>query len=231
MRSNNELFNKAKTIAGGIQRFLFSDEAEDPQSLAKASDVVLDVLVDILVEDVSHSMGFSDYSPSRLDGAKSSLNHFLDERLRVDAECLVGFVEFSARARVVAPPTPIESGIVELKRKIKKLSTKSATNIAAGINFAAREIEKIQTAFEPRILLLTDGESNRGGDPVEAAEIIKAKGIQLDIIGIGGSPEDVNEAELRAMASTVNGELRYWFIESVGELVKKFETLALREIK
>jgi len=33
------------------------------------------------------------------------------------------------------------------------------------------------------------------------------------------------------MASVVNGELRYWFIKSVGELVEKFETLALREIK
>ena len=29
----------------------------------------------------------------------------------------------------------------------------------------------------------------------------------------------------------VDGEVRYWFIKSVGELVKKFEALALREVK
>jgi hypothetical protein len=33
------------------------------------------------------------------------------------------------------------------------------------------------------------------------------------------------------MASIVGGERRYWFIKSVGELVQKFEALALREIK
>ena len=52
--------------------------------------------------------------------------------------------------------------------------------------------------------------------------------MQLDIIGIGGSPADVDEDSLRRMASVVNGEIRYWFILSVGELVRKFEFLGLR---
>jgi hypothetical protein len=46
----------------------------------------------------------------------------------------------------------------------------------------------------------------------------------------GGSSASVNEPQLKRMASVVNGELRYWFIRSVGELVKKFKVLALREI-
>jgi hypothetical protein len=32
------------------------------------------------------------------------------------------------------------------------------------------------------------------------------------------------------MASVMNGQLRYWFIESADELVERFEALALREI-
>jgi hypothetical protein len=49
--------------------------------------------------------------------------------------------------------------------------------------------------------------------------------------GIGGSPKDVNEAQLRKMASVVDGETRYWFIESAAELTRKFEVLALREVR
>src|SRR5207247_9872533 len=110
-------------------------------------------------------------------------------------------------------------------------STPSATNITAGLAVAQREHQKFCTPRERRIVLLTDGESNTGSDPVAAATGIKSSGIQLDIIGIGGSPREVNEKNLKRMASVVRGELRYWFIGSVGELVQRFETLALREIK
>ena len=63
------------------------------------------------------------------------------------------------------------------------------------------------------------------------ATSLKGRGIQLDIIGIGGSPAEVNEADLKRMASVVNGQRRYWFIESADALVERFEALALREIR
>lgn len=59
---------------------------------------------------------------------------------------------------------------------------------------------------------------------------LKARGIQLDIVGIGGSPAHVNEADLKRMASVIHRQLRYWFIESADALVERFEALALREI-
>ena len=58
---------------------------------------------------------------------------------------------------------------------------------------------------------------------------IKNAGIQLDIIGIGGTPEEVNESELRDLASVVNGSVRYWFIRSADELLMRFESLTVRE--
>ena len=51
-----------------------------------------------------------------------------------------------------------------------------------------------------------------------------------NIIGIGGSPSEVNERDLKRMASVANGRLRYWFIESADALAERFEALALREI-
>ena len=83
----------------------------------------------------------------------------------------------------------------------------------------------------PQVILLTGGASNHGPNPVKVAASLKAKGIQLDIIGIGGSPADVNEPDLKQMASVINGQLRYWFIESSDALVDRFEPLALREFR
>ena len=100
----------------------------------------------------------------------------------------------------------------------------------AGISTAAKFMFGLNCRVKGRLVILTDGDWNTGGDPEPVAERLKADGIQIDIIGIGGSPEEVNEPCLKRMASVVDGELRYWFIDSVGELVRRFETLALRKV-
>lgn len=98
------------------------------------------------------------------------------------------------------------------------------------MQLAGRELASIRSPRNPTVILLTDGDSNQGPDPVIVAEEIKRRGIQLDIIGIGGSPAEVNEQDLKRMASVKNGQLRYWFIESADALVERFGALALREI-
>ena len=187
--------------------------------------------VDIIVIDASLSMDFTDYSPSRLNGAKQAATRFLHKRFEVSPDALVGIATFCSDARLVSHPIPIREYLVHLQESLQRLSTGSSTNISAGLSVAQTEILKARGTGTKRILLLTDGDSNIGPSPVSTATEIKAAGTQLDIIGIGGSPSEVNEKDLKAMASVVNGELRYWFIESVGELVRKFEALALREIK
>jgi predicted metal-dependent phosphotriesterase family hydrolase len=103
--------------------------------------------------------------------------------------------------------------------------------MGAGLTLADRELSRITAGGTRSIILLTDGHSNSGRDPEVVANIIKEKEIQLDIIGIGGSPEEVDEPLLRRMASVMQGQQRYWFIRSVGELVQRFEALALREFR
>jgi len=96
------------------------------------------------------------------------------------------------------------------------------------LSSAGKVIRTIRNRRSPRIVLLTDGHSTEG-DPLTTAAKIKTDGIQLDIIGIGGSPSEVDEKSLRQMASVVDGEIRYWFIRSVGDLVRRFEFLGLRK--
>jgi Mg-chelatase subunit ChlD len=113
---------------------------------------------------------------------------------------------------------------------LTRLHTGSGTNIGEGLVLARKELARAQAPTNPTVILLTDGDSNQGPDPVQTAKELKADGVQLDIIGIGGSPADVNEWDLKRMASVANDRFHYWFIESADALVERFEALALREI-
>lgn len=78
-----------------------------------------------------------------------------------------------------------------------------------------------------RIIMLTDGEYNEGGSPIHVASRLKNAGVVLDCIGIGGSPNDVDEVILKKIASrNPDGSVRYCFIGDQEELIKKYETLA-----
>lgn len=230
MKLLKDIFDTVNSEAREIIDSLNGREGSTEPVPPKLKSVMGGAPLDILVIDVSPSMDWTDYPPTRLAGAKQAVNRFLDLALSSHASSFVGVVKFSARAKVVAHPMPVATESKKLKRTVDKLQSTPCTNIAGGLKLAAREIERAENPAKPRIILLTDGESNTGAEPVPVAKDIKRKGIQIDIIGIGGSPDEVNEPDLKQMASVIDGEHRYWFIKSVPDLVQKFETLALREV-
>ena len=134
-------------------------------------------------------------------------------------------VAFSSTSRLIAGPVPLRTQADRLCGRLNGLEPDGSTNTSAGLRLALDQITRVGVPKHPRILLLTDGHSDNRSNSLRIAQTIKERGIQLDIVGIGGSPAAVNEEELRAMASKVNGELRYWFIRSAPALVKKFESL------
>lgn len=81
-----------------------------------------------------------------------------------------------------------------------------------------------------RLLVLTDGEHNSGRAPDARggiAEQLKKRGVCIDVIGIGGSPSELNEALLkRVAAKNADGSPRYCFIGDKSELVREFKRLA-----
>lgn len=181
--------------------------------------------------DFSPSMENTDYDPTRLLGAQMALNRFLEKLGSTQPEALAGLVQFHGQARALIHPGPLQNVVTKVNTSIRWVSSDSGTNIGDGLNVAAREFNRFPKPSKKQIILLTDGGSNVGEDPINVATTIKEAGIQLDIIGIGGSPDDINEPDLKEMASVVDGELRYWFIKSVSGLMRRFEALALREIK
>jgi len=187
--------------------------------------------VDMLLIDVSASMEETDYPPTRLDGAKKASCGFISELKGKNPSAHVGIVVFSDNAEIISQPLCVSEYSNKLEDKINRLEPLSSTNTSAGLTLSNQVLNQYNNSNNPRILLLTDGHANEGEDPEPVAEKLKSRGIQLDIIGIGGSPESVNELQLRRMASVVDRELRYWFIRSVSELVRQFQVLALRELK
>lgn len=78
-----------------------------------------------------------------------------------------------------------------------------------------------------RIIMLTDGEHNGGGSPVNIAKRLKNAGVVIDCIGIGGSPADVDEKLLKQIASqNPDGSIRYCFIGDQQQLIRKYQSLA-----
>ena len=225
--------NAWKSITGFVRQLDRLLDTSIPSLAASPGDGLLsecpNSTVDMLVIDTSYSMDATDYEPSRLAGAVRAASQFLKRRAESDPDAIVGVIAFCCRAKVAISSRPVKVNLPATLEALEGLSTGNATNIAAGISLARRQIREIAGARQPRVLLLTDGHSTMGDDPLVVAGKIKADGIQLDIIGIGGSPDDVNEPVLKEMASIVNNERHYWFITSVGELVQKFEALALRE--
>ena len=75
--------------------------------------------------------------------------------------------------------------------------------------------------------MLTDGEHNGLSNPEKVADRLKNAGVIIDCIGIGGTPNDVDEKLLKKIASRDrNGSIRYCFIGDQQALIRKYETLA-----
>lgn len=78
-----------------------------------------------------------------------------------------------------------------------------------------------------RIIMLTDGEHNGGGDPVKISGRLKNAGVIVECVGIAGSPGQVDEKRLKRIASQdENGHPRYCFVGDTTQLIKKYESMA-----
>lgn len=104
---------------------------------------------------------------------------------------------------------------------IKALVAWGGTAIGSAIYTAQDELTSYRhrPSSLPVMVLMSDGESNRGPDPIPAAEQAKAAGTAIYAIGLG---EDVNEAVMREIASDPDSEY-YYFAPSSEDLDSIYE--------
>jgi Ca-activated chloride channel family protein len=134
----------------------------------------------VLVTDVSRSMLADDVDPSRLEAARAAAQRFLEE---VPDEARVGAVAFSTDPHTIEPPTDDHGEIEDL---VDALSADGGT--AAGDALAAA-LGLVDGPAEDRppaaILLLSDGETTTGRDPIPVARRAGRMGIPIHTVALG----------------------------------------------
>jgi Ca-activated chloride channel homolog len=155
----------------------------------------------ILAMDVSGSMCSTDIQPSRLITAQAAASSFIE---RQGSSTQIGIVAFAGFAQLVQAPTSDEELLLDA---VASLATGRRTAIGSGILASIDAIAGIDTSVAPSqsgdtsgpepipvpkgayapaiVVLLTDGASNTGPLPVEAAQQAADRGIRVYTIGFG----------------------------------------------
>lgn len=189
-----------------------------PKSLATAKCAVL-------VLDASPSMEDSDWPPSRLRAAQEAACAYVQQVAEDDPNAHIAVVAYHKCAKVQLRLTPACDGR-RLAAAINRITTANATNITAGLEAAARLLRG--RPGPNQILLLTDGDHNWGPSPIDIVDRVHGLAT-VECVGIGGSPDDVNERLLRSIASSFpNGSKRYRWIGDKARLVEHFRQVAGR---
>jgi len=135
----------------------------------------------VLCLDISGSMLATDFTPNRMEAAKNVASEFIDGR----PADRIGLVIFSGESFTMCPLTTDRSVLKTQLYSVESGLLEDGTAIGDGL---ATGVERLKSskAKSKVIILLTDGENNRGFiDPNAAKEIAKAIGVRVYTIGVG----------------------------------------------
>jgi Ca-activated chloride channel family protein len=135
----------------------------------------------IMALDTSTSMRAQDFDPNRFEAARDVAAEFVRNRL----SDRVGLIVFAANAYTQAPITLDYSFLMDMIREVEIGMIEDGTAIGTALAMATNRLK--DTEAESRvIILLTDGQNNRGEvDPVTAAEVAETMGVRVYPIGVG----------------------------------------------
>ena len=153
-----------------------------PRSGARAENVTSDGINIVLAIDISSSMLAQDFQPNnRLEVAKEKVKQFVASR-RSDR---IGIVAFSGEALTQVPLTTDYPVVLAAVDNLAAGQLEDGTAIGTAIATAANRLR--DAPGRSRVLiLLTDGENNRGSiDPRTAAQAAGTVGIRIYTLGVG----------------------------------------------
>jgi Ca-activated chloride channel family protein len=137
----------------------------------------------MLVTDVSGSMTSTDLTPTRLVAAKRAARMFLQQ---LPARVNVGLIGFNATPRVLASPTTDREAIL---RAIAIMKAGGGTATGAAITTATSVLNVAHAPGKKRppsaIVLLSDGASTSGIDPIAAARTARDQHIPVYTVALG----------------------------------------------
>ncbi|RPI46897.1 MAG: VWA domain-containing protein [Betaproteobacteria bacterium] len=235
--------------------------ASRPQAMVLLPSMHKDV---ILALDTSGSMRATDVKPNRLSAAQSAARTFVESQ---PSHSRIGIVSFAGSASVVQSLTDQRE---DLLQAIERMQLQRGTALGSGIYIALAtllpgagiDLEQLVHGQPPHwsrlgreskhqpvppgsnrsaaIVLLSDGESNHGPDPLEAAKLAADHGVRVYTVGIGSREGHIlgfsgwsmrvrmDEDTLRKIAATTHGE--YYAATSTQELKSIYEHLSARMV-
>ncbi|QXD14532.1 VWA domain-containing protein [Rhodocaloribacter litoris] len=178
--------------------------------------------VDIMmVLDTSTSMRAQDFTPNRFEAARNVGAEFI--RGRVSDR--IGLIVFAAKAYTQAPLTLDYDFLLAMLREVEIGVIEDGTAIGTALATAVARL-KDSEARSKVIILLTDGQNNRGEiSPETAAEVAATMGVRIYAIGVGARgeapfivdhpfagpqrrmvPVEIDEEMLQALAEKTGGK-------------------------
>lgn len=218
----------------------------------------------VLAMDISGSMCSTDIEPNRLIAAEEAALEFIQNQ---HSNTQIGVVVFAGFAEIIQPPTRDQDA---LENAIRGLDVARRTAIGSGILRSLDAIAEVDESIPPSdfgsfstetvnpvppgtyaphiIVLLTDGASNAGPWPLDAAQQAADRGVRVYTIGFGtneGAPfafcdnwffsgggfggggggfrRGIDEETLIEIAEVTGGE--YYQATSASELDEVFKSL------
>ncbi|MDD4878153.1 MAG: VWA domain-containing protein [Candidatus Nanoarchaeia archaeon] len=164
----------------------------------------------VLAIDASSSMLAEDYKPNRMEATRAAVLMFIDS---MPSSAKIGLITFSGAAYVHALPTDDMNKLTEIVHglEIQKLG---GTDIGTAIITSAN---MLAGGDRPKaVVLLSDGQSNIGVNPMDALEYIKGSKVVINTIGIGtseggiisdiGAAFKLDEETLQEVAAATGGQ-------------------------
>jgi Ca-activated chloride channel family protein len=152
-----------------------------PQSSNSWQNVTTEGIDIVIALDISSSMLAMDFQPNRLEAAKDVAIQFISGR----PNDKIGLVVFSGESFTQCPLTTDHATVINLFKNIESGMIEDGTAIGNGLATAVSRLKE-STAISKVVILLTDGENNRGEiAPVTAAELAKTYGIRVYTVGVG----------------------------------------------
>jgi Ca-activated chloride channel family protein len=203
----------------------------------------------MLSMDISRSMMAHDVVPTRIEAAKKAAIEFVRALPR---GAKVGLVSFSSYATLVTPPTDDHERVVQA---VSNLTLEFATAIGDGLLEAVYALPgRTRPEGSPgsgpppmgpppdgdrlppaTVVLLSDGQSNRGTSPEDAAVVARQQRVKVYTVGLG-SPEGtflelggrsifvrLDEETLKEIAQVTGGT--YQRVSSTSELSRVYTRL------
>lgn len=162
--------------------------AARPQLYSVSRDVRTPGVDIMLAVDTSGSMRALDFTigdrpVTRLTAVRKVVGEFVEKR----EHDRIGLVVFGSEAFTQAPLTLDKGLLLGLVEKMSIGMAGDNTNVGSAVAIAGKRLKDVESKSKT-LVLLTDGRHNTGDvTPVKAAEAVRAVGVKVYTVGVGGT--------------------------------------------